>query len=70
MKYIAIFLIRFYQACLSPIMGGNCCRFTPSCSEYMLQAIKKYGFFKGTYLGIRRLLKCHPFHPGGHDPVP
>jgi len=69
MKYIVIFLIRFYQACISPVIG-NCCRYTPSCSQYMLLALKKYGFFKGTYLGIRRLLRCHPFHPGGYDPVP
>jgi hypothetical protein len=62
-------MIRFYQESISPLTPPAC-RFTPSCSQYTLLAIKKYGFFKGTWLGIRRISRCHPFHPGGHDPVP
>lgn len=62
-------MIRFYQKSISPLTPPAC-RFTPSCSQYTLLAIKKYGFFKGTWLGIRRISRCHPFHPGGHDPVP
>jgi len=68
MKYIGISLIRFYQLVISPFLPSSC-RFYPTCSEYALQAIKKYGFFKGTFIGAKRLVKCHPFHPGGYDPV-
>jgi len=50
--------------------GGACCRFIPTCSEYAMQAIEKYGACKGTWLALRRVLRCHPFHPGGYDPVP
>lgn len=69
MKKIALFLIRIYQLLLSPLFGRNC-RFTPTCSAYTSEAIKKHGFLKGIYLGGKRLAKCHPFHPGGVDPVP
>lgn len=62
-------MIRFYQRAISPLTPPSC-RFTPSCSQYTLLAIKKYGFLKGTWLGMRRISRCHPFHPGGHDPVP
>lgn len=68
MKLICVFLIRFYQVLISPILPDSC-RFYPTCSEYALQAIQKYGFFKGAWLGLRRILKCHPFHPGGVDPL-
>ncbi|MCJ7856156.1 membrane protein insertion efficiency factor YidD [Lachnospiraceae bacterium NSJ-143] len=68
-KKILLFLIRFYQACISPHFGP-CCRFTPTCSQYMYEAVTKYGILKGGLLGIRRILKCHPFHKGGYDPVP
>ena len=61
--------IRGYQLVLSPVLGPAC-RFYPSCSEYTIQAIQQYGFGKGVYLGVRRLLRCHPFHPGGFDPLP
>jgi len=65
-----LWLIRFYRRCLSP-MHGPCCRFTPTCSEYALQAVEKYGAVKGGYLALRRVLRCHPFHKGGYyDPVP
>ncbi|MBL7987609.1 MAG: membrane protein insertion efficiency factor YidD [Chlorobi bacterium] len=61
--------IRGYQRFLSPMLPPSC-RFHPTCSEYTRQAIEKYGAVRGTYLGVRRILKCHPFHPGGYDPVP
>ena len=63
------YLIRGYQGFISPIFPPSC-RFTPSCSEYTLEAVARYGLIRGTWLGGRRLLRCHPFHPGGHDPVP
>lgn len=69
MKKVALMVIRFYQLVLSPILGGQC-RFYPSCSSYTLEAIAKHGALKGSFLGIKRLLKCHPFHPGGVDLVP
>ena len=69
MKYILIILIRCYQFTLSPLLG-NCCRFYPSCSAYCLESIRKYGCLRGLGLGLLRLAKCHPFHPGGVDPVP
>ncbi|MDD2447995.1 MAG: membrane protein insertion efficiency factor YidD [Tissierellia bacterium] len=70
MAQIAIFLIRFYQRIISKyILKGKNCRFYPTCSEYSLQAYKKYGFIKGSYLTIKRILKCHPFHEGGYDPL-
>ena len=69
LKKTALFLIRVYRNCISPYKP-TCCRFVPSCSAYAYEAIKKYGFCKGLYLSIRRILKCHPFHKGGYDPVP
>lgn len=69
MKYIALGLIRIYQLLVSPWLGHNC-RYYPSCSEYTYEAIKKYGFFKGSWLGGKRILRCHPFHEGGVDPLP
>ncbi|MEG1432023.1 MULTISPECIES: membrane protein insertion efficiency factor YidD [Eubacterium] len=62
-------MIRGYQKFISPCLP-NSCRFTPTCSTYCYQAIEKYGVIKGLYLGIRRIIKCHPFHPGGYDPLP
>ena len=61
--------IRFYRRHISP-MFPPCCRFTPTCSAYALEAVEKYGALKGGYLAVKRILKCHPFHPGGYDPVP
>lgn len=69
MKRLVLFLLRAYKTTLSPFLGNHC-RFAPSCSDYMTQAVSKYGALKGIYLGTKRLLKCHPFHPGGVDPVP
>ena len=69
MKYLLIKLVRIYQKFLSPLFPG-CCRFRPTCSEYMIDAIQKHGALKGLYLGIKRLLKCHPWGGSGYDPVP
>ena len=68
MRKILIFLIRFYQKAISPFLGRRC-RFYPTCSEYTKQAVEKYGALKGLYLGLIRILKCHPFHKGGYDPL-
>ena len=62
-------LIRSYQLLLSPLLGPRC-RFYPSCSNYMLQAIEHYGLVKGLWLGVKRLARCHPFSDGGYDPIP
>lgn len=68
-RYIlAIYPIKLYQYLISPYFG-NCCRFYPSCSQYMIEAIEKKGIFKGLTLGIYRLLRCHPWAKGGIDPV-
>lgn len=69
MRHIFLVAIRLYQYCLSPLKGPSC-RFYPTCSEYSHQAIARYGLLRGLFLGVRRLLKCHPFHPGGVDPLP
>ncbi len=70
MKRILLALIRFYRRQISPLKRYPSCRFVPTCSEYALQAITKYGAWKGSRLAVRRLLRCHPFRPGGYDPVP
>ncbi|MBE6448608.1 MAG: membrane protein insertion efficiency factor YidD [Alphaproteobacteria bacterium] len=69
MKKLMIYLIKFYQKCISPILP-NVCRYTPSCSEYFIQALQMHGVIKGSYLGIRRILRCHPWGGCGADPVP
>jgi putative membrane protein insertion efficiency factor len=66
---LLIGLIRGYQLLLSPFIG-NQCRFTPTCSHYALEAVQRHGAVKGTWLALRRVSRCHPWHPGGHDPVP
>lgn len=68
MRKIILKIIKFYQIFISPNFG-NVCRFYPSCSEYSCRAIKKYGLLRGSWLGLKRLTKCHPWHPGGIDPV-
>ncbi|MDI9471994.1 MAG: membrane protein insertion efficiency factor YidD [Bacillota bacterium] len=68
MKTILLALIRFYQRIISPLKPPSC-RFIPTCSEYSRQAIEKYGAVKGGWLSIKRICKCHPFHPGGIDPL-
>ena len=69
MKQILMALVRFYRVAISPYRTP-CCRFTPTCSQYALQALEKYGAVKGSWLAFRRILRCHPFHKGGYDPVP
>ena len=69
MKNFLIKLIRGYQYLISPLLGHRC-RFFPSCSHYATEAISRYGSTKGSYLAVKRIFKCHPFHPGGYDPVP
>lgn len=69
MKHVFIFIIQFYRKVISPIKPPTC-RFYPTCSSYGLEAIQRFGALKGGYLTIKRILKCHPFHPGGLDPVP
>ena len=68
MKVVLILFIRTYRLLISPLLPPSC-RFTPTCSEYAMQAIEKYGALRGVYLAARRLLRCHPFHSGGYDPV-
>ncbi len=69
MKKIIIYLIKFYQMTLSPLLGSNC-RFQPTCSQYMIEAITLHGVLKGVSLGIKRISKCHPLGSKGYDPVP
>jgi putative membrane protein insertion efficiency factor len=68
MRTIAIFLLRLYKYALSPLLPPSC-RFTPTCSEYAAEAIERHGFLQGSWMGLRRILRCHPFSPGGYDPV-
>ena len=73
MKYVfaapLIALVRFYRFAVSPLLGQNC-RFEPSCSEYAVEALQRHGALKGFWLALRRVGRCHPWHPGGYDPVP
>ena len=69
MRTLLILLVRAYQVVLSPLFSG-CCRFEPSCSNYMIEALQTHGVLKGFCLGVRRLLRCHPFGESGYDPVP
>ncbi|MER2599262.1 MAG: membrane protein insertion efficiency factor YidD [Caldilineales bacterium] len=69
MKSLLVTLLRAYQRFLSPLLGNNC-RFHPTCSHYMLEAVERHGAAKGLWLGLRRIGRCHPFNPGGYDPVP
>ena len=68
-SFVFLALIRFYQVAISPLKPPSC-RFSPTCSQYAIEAIKKYGPFKGLYLAIRRILRCHPWGGSGYDPVP
>ena len=69
MRTLAIFLIRVYQWTISPLLGPNC-RFYPSCSQYAAEAIGRFGVLRGAWLAVKRIGRCHPWHPGGYDPVP
>lgn len=68
-KWTLVKLIRLYQLAISPFLG-SCCRFFPTCSEYAMERIQKHGALKGSWLTLKRLAKCHPFHSGGSDPAP
>jgi uncharacterized protein len=69
MKWLALGAIRFYQKFISPLLPSSC-RFYPTCSHYTYEAIQIHGVFRGTWMGMRRISRCHPFNPGGYDPVP
>ncbi len=69
MKYIFIGIIKFYRKFISPLLPPSC-RFYPTCSEYSMEAISKFGAFYGSILAVKRISRCHPFNPGGYDPVP
>ena len=69
MKRLLVGLLRGYQYAISPVLGRSC-RYYPSCSEYAVEAVEKHGALKGGWLGVKRVCRCHPWHPGGYDPVP
>lgn len=69
MKKLALGAIRFYQKRISPALPPSC-RYTPTCSQYTYEAIELYGVVRGSWMGAKRIARCHPFHPGGYDPVP
>lgn len=69
MKVVLLGLIKFYRYAVSPMLGRNC-RYFPSCSEYAAEAVTKFGAMRGGWLALKRVCRCHPWHPGGYDPVP
>ncbi|HEX8707782.1 MAG TPA: membrane protein insertion efficiency factor YidD [Pyrinomonadaceae bacterium] len=68
MRTLLVWLLKFYKAAISPLLPPSC-RFVPTCSVYAREAIERYGALRGCWMSVRRLLRCHPFHPGGYDPV-
>ncbi|BBD78338.1 MULTISPECIES: membrane protein insertion efficiency factor YidD [Hydrogenophilus] len=66
---VLVVLVRGYQYLISPWLGQNC-RFTPTCSQYLIEAVERHGVVRGLWLGVKRVGRCHPWHPGGEDPVP
>ena len=68
-REVVLAMIRVYQVSLAHIMVSQC-RYTPSCSRYTYEAVERYGALRGSWMGMKRILRCHPFHPGGYDPVP
>ncbi|MDE3058475.1 MAG: membrane protein insertion efficiency factor YidD [Bacteroidota bacterium] len=69
MRHVMIIVVRMYQMLISPLLPPNTCRFYPSCSNYSIEAFRRYGFWKGGWLTVKRVSKCHPWHEGGYDPV-
>ncbi len=69
MKRLLLLLVQFYRSCISPLLPPSC-RYYPTCSAYAMEAIERYGARRGGWMALRRVLRCHPFHAGGYDPVP
>ncbi len=69
MKQLLLLIVRFYRSCISPLLPPSC-RYYPTCSAYAMEAIERYGARRGGWMALRRILRCHPFHRGGYDPVP
>lgn len=69
MKRLLLLLVQFYRSCISPLLPPSC-RYYPTCSAYAMEAIERYGAWRGGWMALRRILRCHPFHAGGYDPVP
>jgi len=69
MRWLTVGVLQLYKKLISPVLP-EACRFTPTCSEYTMTAVRRYGTIRGLWMGFKRILRCHPWHPGGHDPVP
>jgi putative membrane protein insertion efficiency factor len=69
MREAVVFIVRVYQAVISPFLPPNTCRFYPTCSQYAIDAVRKYGALSGIFRAIKRVARCHPYHPGGYDPA-
>jgi putative membrane protein insertion efficiency factor len=70
MRPVLLFFIKGYRLIISPALPAHTCRFAPSCSAYALEAVERYGALRGSLMAVKRILRCHPLHPGGYDPVP
>ena len=69
MRQFVVLMVRAYQMVLAPLLPPNTCRFSPTCSQYAIDAVQKYGVLEGCWKAVKRIGKCHPFHPGGYDPA-